>query len=87
MAAREIKKDHVKQTLNSMTKELLPGILAVDVPSVKISLPTTSDLFKKHFNDYGSAGLLHPNMEAFFNDLNDVCKIEDAFKTISPPTP
>lgn len=54
-------------------------------PTVDISvkLPTTSELFKRHFNDYGSCGFHHPNMEAFFNDLNDVCKIEDSLKIIA----
>ena len=50
---------------------------------IKIELPTTSELFKKHFNDYGSVGLHHPNMEAFFNDLSAVCKIEDSLKQLN----
>jgi len=50
---------------------------------IKITLPTTSDLFKKHFNDMGGVGLFHPNMEAFFTDLNNVCIIEDSLKTIN----
>lgn len=50
---------------------------------ISVELPTTSDLFKKHFNDMGQTGFLHPNMEAFFNDLNNVCKIEDALKIIN----
>ena len=49
----------------------------------KIKLPTTSDLFKKHFNDVGGIGLFHPNIEAFFNDLNDVCKLEDSLRVIA----
>lgn len=43
-------------------------------------LPTTSELFQKHFpNVYGGAGvgIFHPNMEAFFTELNEVCKKED----------
>lgn len=51
---------------------------------IKVELPTTSDLFKKHFNDYGQAGLFHPNTESFFEELNNVCKIEDALKFINP---
>lgn len=51
--------------------------------TMNVKLPTTSDLFKKHFNDYGQAGLMHPNTESFFEDLNNVCKIEDALKVIN----
>lgn len=47
-----------------------------------VKLPSTSDLFKKHFNEYGGAGLFHPNMESFFSELNDVCLIEDSLKQI-----
>lgn len=49
---------------------------------VTIQLPTASDLFKKHFNSYGQVGLQHPNMEAFFEDLNNICKIEDSLRYI-----
>ena len=48
-----------------------------------VKLPTTSELFQKHFNDMGQAGLLHPNTEAFFEELNQVLLIEDALKTIT----
>lgn len=47
-------------------------------------LPTTSDLFKKHFPEvYGGAGvgLMHPNIESFFEELNQVCIEEDKRKT------
>lgn len=38
---------------------------------------TTSELFKKHFGDVCSANLKHPNVEAFFTDLNEQCIEED----------
>lgn len=53
---------------------------------ISVTLPTSSDLFKKHFqNVYGwaGAGIFHPNMESFFEDLNDICKIEDSLKQIN----
>lgn len=48
-----------------------------------IELPTTSGLFKKHFNDMGQAGLFQKNTESFFEELNQVCCIEDAIKKIN----
>jgi len=56
---------------------------------IKIILPTTSELFKKHFSEvYGGSGvgLFHPNMESFFDELNQVCLIEDAIKKINQTT-
>jgi hypothetical protein len=42
---------------------------------------TTTELFKKHFPKSGGAvGLQHPNIEAFFNELNEECLKEDAEK-------
>lgn len=38
---------------------------------------STSELFKKHFGDCPAANLKHPNMEAFFEDLNKECEAED----------
>jgi len=46
---------------------------------------STSELFKKHFpNVYGGvgAGLLYPNIEAFFSDLNEECLKADARKKL-----
>jgi len=59
-----------------------------DKPTIKIKveLPTTSELFKKHFpHVYGGVGIwiFHPNVESFFEELNQVCLIEDALKTIT----
>lgn len=51
--------------------------------TIVIKLPTSSDLFKKHFNDMGQVGLFHPNMEKFFSELNDICIIEDSIKLIN----
>lgn len=53
---------------------------------IKVELPTSSELFKKHFsNVYGDvgAGIFHPNMEAFFEELNQICLIEDSIKKIN----
>lgn len=50
---------------------------------ITVTLPTTSELFKKHFNDMGIAGLQHPNAESFWEELNQVCLIEDSLKQIS----
>ena len=47
---------------------------------LQVTLPSTSELFIKHFNDMGQVGLLHPNAELFFEDLNNVCKIEDSLR-------
>jgi uncharacterized protein YaaQ len=38
---------------------------------------STTDLFKKHFNNEGVVGLKHPNIEAFFTELNEQCLAED----------
>jgi hypothetical protein len=46
---------------------------------------TTSKLFKKHFPEvYGGAGvgLFHPNIEAFFEELNQECLKENAAKKV-----
>ncbi len=40
-------------------------------------LPTTSQLFEKHFGETAAVGLFHPNIENFFEELNEVCKKED----------
>jgi len=40
---------------------------------------STSDLFKKHFNK-PVVSLKHPNIENFFNELNQVCINEDLNK-------
>lgn len=61
-----------------MSKEIKYGEL-----KIKVELPTTTDLFKKHFNDYGGAGMFHQNVEAFFTDLNNICLIEDSLKIIN----
>ena len=45
---------------------------------------TTSELFAKHFpNVYGGngVGFLNPNVEAFFEELNQECLKEDAEKS------
>ena len=34
-------------------------------------------LFVKHFGDVGVVNTNHPNMEAFFSDLKEVCADED----------
>ena len=39
---------------------------------------STSELFTKHFGDTVAVGLKHPNIEAFFEDLNRECVREDA---------
>lgn len=57
--------------------------MALSEIKLKVELPTTSDLFKKHFNEYGQAGLFHPNVVSFFEELNTVCRIEDALKVIT----
>ena len=53
---------------------------------ISVKLPTTSDLFKKHFNDMGQVGLFHKNAESFFEELNTVCKIEDAIAALNDKT-
>jgi hypothetical protein len=50
---------------------------------IKVELPSSSDLFKKHFNEVGIVNTLHPNMEFFFEELNQVCLIEDSLKKIN----
>lgn len=47
---------------------------------------STTKLFNEHFPEvYGGAGvgLLHPNIEAFFEELNEQCLKEDAEKANS----
>jgi len=59
---------------------------ATQQSNIVIKLPTTSELYKKYFPTvYGGSGvgLLHPNMEAFFSELNDVCIIEDSIKKLN----
>jgi hypothetical protein len=41
---------------------------------------STSELFKKHFNDTGVVGIFHPNIEAFFDELSKECLREQANK-------
>ncbi|MDR1554206.1 MAG: hypothetical protein LBS69_12230 [Prevotellaceae bacterium] len=36
----------------------------------------THELFQKHFGDVVGVGLKHPNIEAFFGELNEICKEE-----------
>ena len=46
---------------------------------------TTSELFAKHFpNVYGGngVGFLNPNVEAFFEELNQECLKEDVAKKV-----
>jgi hypothetical protein len=44
----------------------------------------TTELFRKHFGDTcGSVGLFHPNVEAFFEELNQICLEEDRRKNNS----
>jgi hypothetical protein len=38
---------------------------------------TTHELFQKHFGDVVGVGLMHPNMEAFFGELSEICKEEN----------
>jgi hypothetical protein len=38
---------------------------------------TTSKLFKNHFGETTQVDLKHPNIEAFFNELNEECLKED----------
>lgn len=49
---------------------------------------SSTELFKKNFPQvYGGAGvgLLHPNMEQFFNELNEECLLEDKQKKEPKP--
>lgn len=44
-------------------------------------LPTTSEIFQKHFGkESASVGIFHPNVESFFDELNQVCIEEDKRK-------
>ena len=45
---------------------------------------TTSELFKKHFNEEKVVGLKHPNIESFFEELNQICIQEDIDKGKRP---
>ncbi|MDR2291876.1 MAG: hypothetical protein LBE11_00175 [Prevotellaceae bacterium] len=38
---------------------------------------TTHELFQKYFGNVGAVNLKHPKMEAFFSELNEVCKEEN----------
>ena len=40
----------------------------------------TTDLFKKHFGDVVGVSLRHPNMEHFFDELSEICELEDLIK-------
>jgi hypothetical protein len=37
----------------------------------------THELFKKHFGDVVGVDLKHPNMEAFFGELAEICNEEN----------
>lgn len=42
---------------------------------------SSTELFRKHFgSDSASVGLKHPNIESFFNELNEECLEEDRIK-------
>ena len=41
---------------------------------------SSTKLFRKHFGERAAVDLKHPNMEAFFNDLNKECLQEDTGK-------
>ncbi len=73
-----IKKFMKQQHINFKTSKMKDKEMII-----KVELPTTSDLFKKHFNDMGQTGLLHPNTESFFEELNMVCQIKDAINKIN----
>ena len=38
---------------------------------------STTALFTKHFGDTPAVGIFHPNVEAFFEELNQECLEED----------
>jgi hypothetical protein len=38
---------------------------------------TTHELFQKHFGEVAGVGLKHPNMEAFFGELAEICNEEN----------
>jgi hypothetical protein len=40
----------------------------------------THELFQKHFGDVAGVGLKHPNMEAFFGELAEICNEENRQK-------
>jgi hypothetical protein len=40
---------------------------------------STSELFNKHFGDVFGVGLKHPNIEPFFEELNQIC-LKEAFE-------
>lgn len=51
-----------------------------------MKIPTTSELFNKHFGDtYGSIGFFHRNTESFFEELNKACLQEDEQKIKNTP--
>jgi hypothetical protein len=41
---------------------------------------STHELFKKHFGNQIAVDLKHPNMESFFEELNEECLQEDKHK-------
>lgn len=41
---------------------------------------SSTELFRKHFGEKLAVDLRHPNMENFFNELNEECKQEDVHK-------
>jgi hypothetical protein len=40
----------------------------------------SSELFKKHFGNKVHVDLKHPNIEALFEELNNICLKEDKIK-------
>lgn len=67
-----------------MTENQTPEPLTFEETKIrlKVELPTSSELFQKHFS-MAQANMSHPNMEAFFEELNMICQIEDSIKTIN----
>ena len=45
--------------------------------NIENRLPSTSELFEKHFGDTAAVGIFHPNSKSFFEELNQVCLKED----------
>ena len=50
------------------------------INKLKIKIMSTSKLFEKHFGNTASVDLKHPNIESFFEELNDECLAEDKNK-------
>lgn len=42
-----------------------------------MELPSSSELFQKHFGRVSSVNLNHPKIENFFSELAEVCEKED----------